>query len=276
MHPPHCKKACHQCAAGAADRRPARLPMLGARRRATGPTDLALLGSLCLHSACPHLALAANLVKDTAVEIGPEGPQHLDAQLAKAKPSSSMMRRHMLGDKDQILATVGSAAAVDTAMSKSGNTRSPELPAMSLEEQEAAMKASWGSRRREKKESRRRAPPPAPPPPPPPPRAVDCQYSEWEEWDDCTKTCAKGVQKRERRVAREDQNGGKPCTKKLHEKKDCNTEACPTTSTTTTTTIATTIAAMFSAKSGAMHPRDVPLVTLLTTVAGVPLLVGSL
>jgi len=229
---------------------------------------------LCLH--VDTVARAAKLEKDVTVEIGAQGVTRIGKARTSGPSGSSMMRREQEGEAaDRVIATVGSAATVEAAMMK----RSPlapggplvwpreqggaaRLPAVSLQQKMAITKESWGRRRKttEPPTPRRRR---APPGPPPPPDAIACEYSEWEEWDDCSKSCDKGTQKRERRVAQEAEHGGRPCTEKLHEKQDCNVEACLTTTVSTTVTTTTTTIMSIFGKSGALGSQVCPLGALL-------------
>lgn len=224
--------------------------------------------TLSLHHASSHLAAAAKLEKDMVAEIGAQGLQ----KVGKARQQGAIMRRQ--ADDDKVVASIGSAATVDTVTMKRSplapggpvfwprappglGTRSLELPEVSLEEKVAASKESWGRRRKTTAApSSRRRSPPAPPAPPAAQDAINCEYSEWEDWDTCSVSCGGGEQKRERRVARESEHGGASCTEKLHEKQDCNKGAegaCPTTTATTTANNATlSAAAAAAAAAGAM------------------------
>ena len=56
---------------------------------------------------------------------------------------------------------------------------------------------------------------------------VDCEYSYWSEWEECSKTCGGGNQTRTRQVIREAWYGGTKCSEedKL-ESASCNQEPC--------------------------------------------------
>lgn len=56
-------------------------------------------------------------------------------------------------------------------------------------------------------------------------KTIDCQFSEWEDWEDCSCSC-NGVQDRSRRVAVYNQNGGKHCSGALKMLRPCNVDMC--------------------------------------------------
>jgi len=56
--------------------------------------------------------------------------------------------------------------------------------------------------------------------------AVDCEWSSWGSFSDCSKSCGKGEQTRTRDIKTEAENGGKPCGNIFKESNDCNTQAC--------------------------------------------------
>eukprot|EP00440_Ansanella_granifera_P057388 gb/GFBE01062210.1/.p1 GENE.gb/GFBE01062210.1/~~gb/GFBE01062210.1/.p1 ORF type:complete len:351 (+),score=60.12 gb/GFBE01062210.1/:1-1053(+) len=63
---------------------------------------------------------------------------------------------------------------------------------------------------------------------------VNCAWSEWEAWTNCTKPCSGGSMRRFRKVAIQAQLGGKGCTSLQDgdgssEHKACNTEPCQRT-----------------------------------------------
>jgi len=102
-----------------------------------------------------------------------------------------------------------------------------------------------------------KAPTPAPPPP-----AENCAYGDWEEADDCSKSCGGGKLKEKRSIIVRAAHKGKPCRPPSSRKKKCNKKACPTT-TLAPTTIAMTTAA------GANRMVDVcaaPLLSLFVPV----------
>jgi len=56
---------------------------------------------------------------------------------------------------------------------------------------------------------------------------VDCVMEEWEAWSTCTKSCAKGVHTRHRKIITQAEHGGKPCTG-TSAIEFCNLQPCPT------------------------------------------------
>lgn len=59
------------------------------------------------------------------------------------------------------------------------------------------------------------------------PTLVDCKMTAWSEWDECSKRCGGGTQKRVRSVHTQAANGGKACSGDTSESRACNTNACP-------------------------------------------------
>jgi len=55
---------------------------------------------------------------------------------------------------------------------------------------------------------------------------IDCEMSDWEQWSTCTKSCAKGVHTRHRKITVQPQHGGKECTS-LSAVDFCNLQPCP-------------------------------------------------
>jgi hypothetical protein len=55
---------------------------------------------------------------------------------------------------------------------------------------------------------------------------IHCKVSLWSEWDDCSKTCDRGNQKRSRTVLEHAMHGGYACPA-LTESQDCNIPSCP-------------------------------------------------
>eukprot|EP00928_Gymnodinium_smaydae_P017931 TRINITY_DN16839_c0_g1_i1.p1 TRINITY_DN16839_c0_g1~~TRINITY_DN16839_c0_g1_i1.p1 ORF type:complete len:1540 (+),score=305.14 TRINITY_DN16839_c0_g1_i1:64-4620(+) len=56
---------------------------------------------------------------------------------------------------------------------------------------------------------------------------VDCQVSEWTNWDACDKTCGGGQQMRQRQVVVNPTSDGKRCPDELVETQGCAVERCP-------------------------------------------------
>ena len=56
---------------------------------------------------------------------------------------------------------------------------------------------------------------------------VDCEYSDWNEWQECDKQCGGGTQSRTREVTREAWYGGIKCTDEdAIESQKCNEQLC--------------------------------------------------
>uniref|UniRef100_A0A7S4VRZ9 Spondin-like TSP1 domain-containing protein n=1 Tax=Alexandrium monilatum TaxID=311494 RepID=A0A7S4VRZ9_9DINO len=55
---------------------------------------------------------------------------------------------------------------------------------------------------------------------------VDCQLSEWSEWDSCTASCGGGEHSRSRGITVHASHGGQPCSGALTEARQCAVEAC--------------------------------------------------
>ena len=57
---------------------------------------------------------------------------------------------------------------------------------------------------------------------------VNGGFSQWSEWDKCTKGCDGGEQSRYRQCSQPTpKNGGTDCVGNKAETKKCNTDACP-------------------------------------------------
>ncbi|CAE7739327.1 Sspo [Symbiodinium sp. CCMP2592] len=56
---------------------------------------------------------------------------------------------------------------------------------------------------------------------------VDCEWSDWTAWTNCSATCGGGMQERGRGIAVEVEGYGKNCTGDAEEKQKCNTQDCP-------------------------------------------------
>lgn len=61
---------------------------------------------------------------------------------------------------------------------------------------------------------------------------VDCNTTQWTEWNDCTLKCGGGERKRRKKLITRNSHGGEPCPSDLEEKSTCNEDACPATTTT--------------------------------------------
>ena len=59
-------------------------------------------------------------------------------------------------------------------------------------------------------------------------RSVDGQWSEWDGWSVCSKTCGGGQTTRTRKCNNPPPaNGGVDCAGDSEETQNCNTETCP-------------------------------------------------
>ncbi|CAE7251463.1 SSPO [Symbiodinium natans] len=56
---------------------------------------------------------------------------------------------------------------------------------------------------------------------------LDCQWSNWTEWGQCSTSCGGGVQSRSRYVARPKVGEAEDCTGPLNETQACNEQSCP-------------------------------------------------
>lgn len=57
--------------------------------------------------------------------------------------------------------------------------------------------------------------------------SVDCEWSEWEKWSECTRDCGGGQQQRRKHIMVEPLNGGEPCTGDTSvEVRGCNLDPC--------------------------------------------------
>jgi len=58
------------------------------------------------------------------------------------------------------------------------------------------------------------------------PVPMDCLWDAWDIWEECSRSCGGGSQRRERSMKVQAQDGGKQCTGLRFEVKDCNKNAC--------------------------------------------------
>ena len=58
---------------------------------------------------------------------------------------------------------------------------------------------------------------------------IDCKWTEFSLWSECSQSCGGGVQSRERTIEILARNGGQPCRGETREKRQCNTHKCPRT-----------------------------------------------
>mmetsp|Transcript_23708 Transcript_23708/g.50644 ORF Transcript_23708/g.50644 Transcript_23708/m.50644 type:complete len:1561 (+) Transcript_23708:103-4785(+) len=57
-------------------------------------------------------------------------------------------------------------------------------------------------------------------------KAIDCQVSDWTDWDECDRTCGSGQTHRARQISRFPQHGGELCPEVLLQTKGCNKGPC--------------------------------------------------
>ena len=58
--------------------------------------------------------------------------------------------------------------------------------------------------------------------------SVNCMWSGWTPWNDCSASCGGGTQLRYRTVEQTAENGGQMCEGEPSESQACGTNACPT------------------------------------------------
>ena len=64
--------------------------------------------------------------------------------------------------------------------------------------------------------------------------SVDCKWSRWGSWSSCSRSCNRGEKVRKRREQVKQQGAGRRCRGGDRDRRSCNTQSCPTTTTTTT------------------------------------------
>ena len=57
--------------------------------------------------------------------------------------------------------------------------------------------------------------------------SVDCEWSVYGNWNECSKTCGSGTQIRTREIKTQEENGGKQCAGDKTELQLCNEFPCP-------------------------------------------------
>ena len=57
--------------------------------------------------------------------------------------------------------------------------------------------------------------------------SVDCTWSTWTAWSNCSASCGVGTQLRSRFIEENAQNGGSGCSGESAESKTCNLDLCP-------------------------------------------------
>ena len=55
---------------------------------------------------------------------------------------------------------------------------------------------------------------------------MDCMWSRFGEWSQCSASCGGGTQRRSRRVLLDATGGGRRCSGKSEETKSCNLNSC--------------------------------------------------
>ena len=55
---------------------------------------------------------------------------------------------------------------------------------------------------------------------------IDCKWSEYGDWAQCSATCGKGMRERTRTVVQEASNGGAECSGSDKESEDCTGTPC--------------------------------------------------
>eukprot|EP00397_Hematodinium_sp_SG-2012_P003630 GEMP01003638.1.p1 GENE.GEMP01003638.1~~GEMP01003638.1.p1 ORF type:complete len:1065 (+),score=235.50 GEMP01003638.1:215-3409(+) len=71
---------------------------------------------------------------------------------------------------------------------------------------------------------------PAPAPIAAPENSVDCVFSDWTSFTDCSTTCSTGTQTKNRKVTKYPSGGGRPCVGSLEEMQGCENAKCEVTS----------------------------------------------
>ena len=56
---------------------------------------------------------------------------------------------------------------------------------------------------------------------------VDCNWSLWEEWTMCSKSCGAGSKTSKRKIIQEATHGGNNCIGDSERKEQCNLGPCP-------------------------------------------------
>ena len=58
--------------------------------------------------------------------------------------------------------------------------------------------------------------------------SVDCEWSRFSDWSECSVSCGGGIQRRRRTVLVEAERGGRRCIGRSEETRICNSKLCPT------------------------------------------------
>ena len=57
--------------------------------------------------------------------------------------------------------------------------------------------------------------------------SVDCEWNNWHEWEQCSKSCGGGITSRTRNIRQYAQLGGEECVGDAFQTKECNKQDCP-------------------------------------------------
>ena len=58
---------------------------------------------------------------------------------------------------------------------------------------------------------------------------VNCKWSSYSEWSECSKSCGGGIRTSTRKIKQESLNGGTPCAGEASRNETCNLDVCPGT-----------------------------------------------
>ncbi len=56
--------------------------------------------------------------------------------------------------------------------------------------------------------------------------AVNCEWSRFSDWGECSVSCGGGIQQRRREVLVQAENGGRRCVGRAEESRICNPHSC--------------------------------------------------
>ena len=56
---------------------------------------------------------------------------------------------------------------------------------------------------------------------------VACEWNDWHEWEQCSKSCGGGITSRTRNIKQYAQLGGQDCVGDAFQTKECNKQDCP-------------------------------------------------
>ena len=57
--------------------------------------------------------------------------------------------------------------------------------------------------------------------------SVDCEWSRFSDWSECSVSCGGGIQRRRRTILVEADRGGRRCAGRSEETRICNSRSCP-------------------------------------------------